>query len=266
MLDKIYVIIPMAISIFTFGFIISRVLIIRNRLSNIFVAIFALYFLSRVVALGDDYYIVFELIGFLIVVLMFLLIIYFIYQQDVSFTKIDIIPIVVTWSFSFIRFDEQIILINNISLIPLLIVLLLMLNRRNSVISGDKRSLYYGASLSLIIHILIIVIDGLLEFLIGYDFPKDSIITSLYSVVTIYYIGLIPISFKINLDSSRINRLNLTKREIEVVKCLVKGLSYKEVANKLFISDKTVKVHASNIYRKVEVSGRYELIYKLGND
>lgn len=52
----------------------------------------------------------------------------------------------------------------------------------------------------------------------------------------------------------------LTERETEVLKCLVEGLSNKEIANRLFISDKTVKIHVSNIYKKLNVKSRSQVI------
>jgi len=48
----------------------------------------------------------------------------------------------------------------------------------------------------------------------------------------------------------------LTKREMEVLKLVTLGLLNKEIAHKLEISEKTVKNHVSNIFKKIEVSDR----------
>lgn len=48
----------------------------------------------------------------------------------------------------------------------------------------------------------------------------------------------------------------LTRREIEVLKLLAEGLFNKEIAYTLNISEKTVKNHVSNIFRKIKVSDR----------
>jgi DNA-binding NarL/FixJ family response regulator len=53
---------------------------------------------------------------------------------------------------------------------------------------------------------------------------------------------------------------SLTEREKEVLQCLVEGLSNKEIAEKLFISDKTVKIHVSKIFKKLNVKSRSQVV------
>ncbi|HEY4552060.1 MAG TPA: response regulator transcription factor [Bacillaceae bacterium] len=58
----------------------------------------------------------------------------------------------------------------------------------------------------------------------------------------------------------------LTEREKEVLLCLLEGLSNKEIADKLFISDKTVKIHVSKIFKKLNVKSRSQaVIYTIQN-
>lgn len=52
----------------------------------------------------------------------------------------------------------------------------------------------------------------------------------------------------------------LTDREKDVLICLVKGLSNKEIAKELFISDKTVKIHVSKIFKKLAVKSRSQAV------
>lgn len=52
----------------------------------------------------------------------------------------------------------------------------------------------------------------------------------------------------------------LTEREMEVIQCLVEGLSNKEIAERLFISDKTVKIHVSKIFKKLNVKSRSQVV------
>ncbi len=60
---------------------------------------------------------------------------------------------------------------------------------------------------------------------------------------------------------------SLTKREIEVLKLLAEGLFNKEIAYMLAISEKTVKNHVSNIFKKINVSDRTQAaVYAIKNN
>ncbi|SHJ81168.1 response regulator [Paramaledivibacter caminithermalis] len=48
----------------------------------------------------------------------------------------------------------------------------------------------------------------------------------------------------------------LTRREYEVLTLIAEGLNNKEIAENLFISEKTVKNHVSNIFKKIDVNDR----------
>ena len=62
---------------------------------------------------------------------------------------------------------------------------------------------------------------------------------------------------EMSLKSIADDKLNeLTKREIEVLKLIADGLFNKEIAAKLDISERTVKNHVSNIFKKIDVSDR----------
>jgi two-component system, NarL family, response regulator DegU len=52
----------------------------------------------------------------------------------------------------------------------------------------------------------------------------------------------------------------LTKREKEILKEIVEGLSNKEIATKLFISQRTVDTHRSNLMQKMKVRNTAELV------
>lgn len=59
------------------------------------------------------------------------------------------------------------------------------------------------------------------------------------------------------------NKFKLTIREVELTQLVCKGLSNPEIAEKLFITDNTVKHHLNKIYKKVGVKSRFELINKI---
>lgn len=58
---------------------------------------------------------------------------------------------------------------------------------------------------------------------------------------------------------------NLTPREKEVLACIVEGLSYKMIADKLFISYETVRSHVKKIYEKLHVASLTEVVAKAIN-
>ncbi|MCX6584185.1 MAG: response regulator [Candidatus Aminicenantes bacterium] len=56
------------------------------------------------------------------------------------------------------------------------------------------------------------------------------------------------------------SRFGLTDREIEILRTLVMGLKNKAIAEKLFISEKTVKTHVNRIFKKLGVANRTQAI------
>jgi DNA-binding NarL/FixJ family response regulator len=64
---------------------------------------------------------------------------------------------------------------------------------------------------------------------------------------------------KINLPLSEMQE-TLTDREHEIVEWVIQGMTNKEIAVRLGISDKTVKTHLSNIFSKLKISRRLQLV------
>ena len=69
------------------------------------------------------------------------------------------------------------------------------------------------------------------------------------------------------MESDEENLLSyLTQREEEVLELLTQGVTYKGVANKLFISETTVKTHVNNIFQKLQVNDRTQaVLYAINN-
>ena len=55
---------------------------------------------------------------------------------------------------------------------------------------------------------------------------------------------------------------SLTERETEVLSLLSKGLKNREIAEKIFLSPTTIKKHIYNIYQKLDVHSRIEVVTK----
>ncbi|CAM1373707.1 helix-turn-helix transcriptional regulator [Tenacibaculum xiamenense] len=60
--------------------------------------------------------------------------------------------------------------------------------------------------------------------------------------------------------TQNIHNYSFTKREKEIAELLVKGMTYKQISEELFISIPTVKTHVSNVYKKCQVNSKFELI------
>lgn len=57
-------------------------------------------------------------------------------------------------------------------------------------------------------------------------------------------------------SAATLEELQLTPREQDVLQCIVQGLSNKEIAARLYISEKTVKNHITSLLRKLDVEDR----------
>lgn len=64
------------------------------------------------------------------------------------------------------------------------------------------------------------------------------------------------------LQKGRAQKFDLTDREIEILKEISSGANYHQVAEKLYISPKTVRKHIENIYSKLHVHNKVEAIQK----
>jgi DNA-binding NarL/FixJ family response regulator len=58
------------------------------------------------------------------------------------------------------------------------------------------------------------------------------------------------------------NNFGLTEREVEVLNELSNGLTNREIARKFYLTEGTVKNYISNIYSKLDVTGRHKAVFK----
>jgi DNA-binding CsgD family transcriptional regulator len=65
--------------------------------------------------------------------------------------------------------------------------------------------------------------------------------------------------------SEYLEKVGISKREKEIITLIMKGYSNRKIANQLFISLSTVKTHIKNIFQKLKVESRFEIITKLSS-
>jgi DNA-binding NarL/FixJ family response regulator len=104
----------------------------------------------------------------------------------------------------------------------------------------------------------------------GYIF-KESVVEELALAIRVVARGEVHIQPQI--ASKLLSRIGkpqpgsetLTARELEVLQLLARGLRNKEIAARLYVSERTVNFHLANIYQKLNVSGRTEALSKAIN-
>ena len=63
-------------------------------------------------------------------------------------------------------------------------------------------------------------------------------------------------------DEARVEALGLTPRELEILACIAEGLSNQEIAGRLFVSENTVKTHASRVFDKLDARRRTQAVQR----
>jgi DNA-binding CsgD family transcriptional regulator len=61
-------------------------------------------------------------------------------------------------------------------------------------------------------------------------------------------------------NQTRLQELGITRREHEILELIAKGLSNREIAGKLFVSENTVKTHSSRLFDKLSARRRTQAV------
>lgn len=64
--------------------------------------------------------------------------------------------------------------------------------------------------------------------------------------------------FSVNED--QLKQLGITKRELEILELIAQGMSNREIAEKLFVSENTVKTHSSRLFDKLSAKRRTQAV------
>jgi ATP/maltotriose-dependent transcriptional regulator MalT len=76
---------------------------------------------------------------------------------------------------------------------------------------------------------------------------------------------LIPAQQSFALNEMRLRELGITRRELEILELIAGGLSNREIAEKLFVSENTVKTHSSRLFDKLSAKRRTQAV-QLGKE
>lgn len=81
------------------------------------------------------------------------------------------------------------------------------------------------------------------------------------------YVGLkmrkekiVEVAAPIEINEEQIEILGLSEREMEVLQLIADGCSNKEVGERLFLSESTIKTHVSNLFVKLDVKRRTQAV------
>jgi DNA-binding CsgD family transcriptional regulator len=64
------------------------------------------------------------------------------------------------------------------------------------------------------------------------------------------------------LDAGKLKELGITQREHEILGLIAEGLSNREIGERLFVSENTVKTHSSRLFDKLGVNRRVQAVQK----
>jgi len=70
---------------------------------------------------------------------------------------------------------------------------------------------------------------------------------------------------RFTLNQSRLQELGITPRELEILELIARGLSNREIAEQLFVSENTVKTHSSRLFDKLSARRRTQAV-QLGKE
>jgi len=62
------------------------------------------------------------------------------------------------------------------------------------------------------------------------------------------------------LDQAKLHQLGITAREFEILQLIAGGMSNREIAEKLFVSENTVKTHSSRLFDKLSAKRRTQAV------
>ena len=99
---------------------------------------------------------------------------------------------------------------------------------------------------------LIALLFAALGIWLGLKLTRKEVVVKEVPVPTV------PEPFAVNEEQLR--HLGITKRELEILELIARGLSNREIADKLFVSENTVKTHSSRLFDKLSAKRRTQAV------
>lgn len=143
---------------------------------------------------------------------------------------------------------------------------------RQSINKITKRFFIIG-SIFIVILVPVSLVMNSLEFYVTFPIPMpfSPIIYFLVNILAILYVRrLMQYRLDTSIQKQKIilknflEQYDLTERESEIVEYILEGYSNQNIGDLLFISSNTVKNHIYNIYKKMDIKNRFELMSKIG--
>ena len=72
----------------------------------------------------------------------------------------------------------------------------------------------------------------------------------------------VPVAARFERDEARREQLGITARELEILEAMAAGLSNREIAERLFVSENTVKTHTSRLFDKLSARRRTQAVQR----
>ena len=72
----------------------------------------------------------------------------------------------------------------------------------------------------------------------------------------------VPVAGPFERNEARLEQLGITPRELEILEAMAAGLSNREIAERLFVSENTVKTHAARLFDKLSARRRTQAVQR----
>lgn len=72
----------------------------------------------------------------------------------------------------------------------------------------------------------------------------------------------VPMSGPFERNQARVEQLGITPRELEILEAMAAGFSNREIAERLFVSENTVKTHAGRLFGKLSAQRRTQAVQR----